>query len=99
MSFGGGDKQASQTPQVSGIQIQSSIYGKAVPLVYGSMRLAPNLIWYGDSIQTGGAGTGGKGGGKLDGGGGKRGGATAQRKYRRAEVLALIDGASSRVGT
>src|SRR5260221_3636310 len=91
MSFGGGDKQASQTPQVSGIQIQSSIYGKVVPLVYGSMRLAPNLIWYGDFIQTGGGGTGGKGGGKGGGGGGKGRGGSAQPQYQAAEALALCE--------
>src|SRR5260221_13523746 len=92
MSFGGGDKQASQTPQVSGIQIQSSVYGKVVPVVYGSMRLAPNLIWYGDFIQTGGGGTGGKGGGKGGGGGGKGGGGRAQPQYQGAGGLALWEG-------
>lgn len=98
MSFGGGDKQASQTPQVSGIQIQSSVYGKVVPLVYGTMRLAPNLIWYGDFVQVGGGGTGGKGGGKGGGGGGKGGGASAQPRYQAAVALALCEGPVTGIG-
>src|SRR5690348_18474830 len=97
MSFGGGDKQASQTPQLSGIQIQSSVYGKVIPLVYGRTRLAPNLVWYGDFVQTGGGGTGGKGGGK-GGGGGKSGGGTARPQYQAAVALALCEGPITGVG-
>jgi hypothetical protein len=98
MSFGGGDKQASQTPQISGIQIQSSVYGKVIPLVYGTARLAPNLIWYGDFVQTGGGGTGGKGGGKGGGGGKSGGSSSGQPQYQAAVALALCEGPITGVG-
>src|SRR5258708_1770573 len=98
MRLGGGDKEASQTPQVSGIQIQSSIYGKVVLLVYGGMRLAPNLIWYGDFVRPGGGGAGGRGGGKGGGGGGKGGGGSAQPQYQAAVALALCEGPVTGVG-
>ena len=46
--FGGGNT-ISQTEQVmAGMQIQQSTYGVAVPIVYGTRRLSPNLIYYTD---------------------------------------------------
>jgi hypothetical protein len=87
--------QAKQAPAVSGLQIQTSAYGKVIPLVYGTTRLAPNLIWYGDfqaiahqssppSSGKGGVtgGSGGKGGG---------GGATTYT-YNAAVMLGLCEG-------
>jgi hypothetical protein len=101
MSFltGGGKRvQSAQTPAVSGLQLQSSAFGKAIPIVYGAMRIAPNLIWYGDfqqiaggaSSSQGGKGGGGGGGGK--GGGGKGGGGEQQPNFQTAVALALCEG-------
>ncbi|HXJ27509.1 MAG TPA: hypothetical protein VNH17_17480, partial [Streptosporangiaceae bacterium] len=64
--FGGGKQpQAAAVPTISGLQLQTSAYGKAIPVVYGMTRLAPNLFDYQDfaqkSVTTGGGG-GGKGG-------------------------------------
>src|ERR1700761_2026584 len=78
MSFltGSSKSQASQATAVSGLQLQSSAYGKVVPIVYGTTRIAPNLIWFGDFIaipQNSSGGGGGKGG-VTGGGGGKSGG-------------------------
>src|SRR5690348_1499688 len=87
--------QAKQHAAVSGLQIQTSAYGKVIPIVYGTTRLAPNLIWYGDfqaiahqssppSSGKGGVtgGSGGKGGG---------GGATTYT-YTAAVMLGLCEG-------
>src|SRR5579863_2484415 len=61
MGFLIGGSQASQQNQISGLQIQSSVLGRAVPIVYGSTRIAPNLIDYDDFKPTGGGSKGGKG--------------------------------------
>lgn len=42
--------QAAQTPAIGGLNIQTSAYGKAVQKVYGTTRIAPNLIWYANFI-------------------------------------------------
>lgn len=97
MSFilGGGKSQASQQSVVSGLQLQSSSYGKIVPLVYGTTLIAPNLIWYGDftpiahQSSPGGGGKGGSGGG---GGGGKSGGGSTSYTYQTAVAMGLCEG-------
>ncbi len=58
-------------PRVNDLNVQSSAYGAVIPIVYGLNRLAGNLIWSTDLIETqhvttstsGGGGGGGKGGG------------------------------------
>lgn len=52
-----------EAPRVSDIQIQTSSYGRPVPVVYGANRVAANLIWYDDFTATEHSeSTGGKGG-------------------------------------
>ncbi len=86
--------QASNQAAVSGLQLQSSTFGKAIPIVYGTARIAPNLIWYGDFQSTshnssaGGGGKGGVGGG----GGGKGGGGSVTYTYSTAVALGLCEG-------
>ena len=67
--FSGGQKTNSvQTPAVTGLQVQTSAYGKCVPFGFGKNRVAPELIWYGafkSHAQT--TGGGGKGGGSAPG--------------------------------
>src|SRR6185437_7977304 len=95
--FGGASKvQAQQQPSVAGLQIQSSVYGKVIPLVYGTARIAPNLIWYGDfqaiahqSNPSGGGGEGGKGGS----------GGSVSYTYQASVALGLSEGPSTGVGT
>ena len=50
--FGSGKTQGTTQPAMSGVQIQTSVYGKCVPVVYGTNRIAPNIIWYGDFSAT-----------------------------------------------
>ena len=96
--FGGSSSkpQAQQQPALSGLKIQTSAYGKAIPLVYGTTRIAPNLMWYGDFVATphnsGGGGGGGKGG-VVGGGGGKGGGGgTTTYTYSASIALGLCEG-------
>lgn len=89
-------KQASQSPAIAGLQLQTSVYGKCIPVVYGKTKIAPNLIWYGDfrsvskkNNPSGGGGKGGTGGG----GGGKGGGdAGVTYTYYTSVIMALCEG-------
>src|SRR5260370_39795902 len=98
MSFSGGKSgapQARQHPAISGLQIQTSAIGKAIPLIYGATRIAGNLIWYGDFKAIAHASSppgGGKGG--VAGGGGK-GGSGGRTTYTPPTRLAsrLLGGA------
>lgn len=48
-TFSGGDKNIKlpdqEGPRLSDLRIQTSTYGKVIPEIYGSMRLAGNVIW------------------------------------------------------
>lgn len=61
--FGSSSSSSTPTP-LAGVTIQSSANGLPIPLVYGTTRVAPNLIWYGDfkAIPQS-SSAGGKGGG------------------------------------
>lgn len=64
---GGGNTTITNTAErINGIQIQSSAYGRCIPIIYGTQRLASNLFWYDDFVATPHTTTttsGGKGGG------------------------------------
>jgi hypothetical protein len=61
----GGKQQAKQTPAVTGLQIQTSAYGKVLPVVYGQTRIAPFMIWYANFQQRAHTQKVGKGGGSC----------------------------------
>lgn len=92
--------QATQSPAISGLSIQTSAEGQALSLVYGTTRISPNLIWYGDfvaipkSSNPSGTGKGGVGGG----GGGKGGGGTVSYIYQTAVAMALCEGPITGIG-
>lgn len=52
--IGGGSSsaQGSVPAAATSMQVQSSVYGAALPVVYGTTRIAGNLIWYGDFTAT-----------------------------------------------
>lgn len=53
-------------PRLGGIQVQTSLYGLALPMVWGRVRIGGNLLWYGDftaTPHTEVSNSGGKGGG------------------------------------
>lgn len=102
MSFLGGQKtHANQTPAVSGLQLQTSAYGKVVPIVFGTNKVAPNLLWYGDftAIAQQSAGAGGGKGGVGGGGGGKGGGGSVTYMYSVSVIFGLCEGPVADVGT
>ena len=79
----GGAKKTSTKPVYTGLQLQTSANGLAVPIVYGQVKLAPNVIWYGDFAaikhqQS----QGGKGGNAS----------SASYTYQAAVILALCEG-------
>ena len=82
---GGGGQQESKMEWATALDIQTSVYGMAIPIIYGKCRIAPNMIWYGDFI---GYGVESSGGGK----GGSEGGATNEQNYRCALMLGLCEG-------
>src|SRR5260370_20388521 len=97
----GGAPQARQHPAISGLQIQTSAIGKAIPLIYGATRIAGNLIWYGDFKATAHASSppgGGKGG--VAGGGGKGGsGGSTTYTYQTGVAIGLCEGPIAGVNT
>src|SRR5579883_1368547 len=104
MGFNGGKSgapQAKQHPAVSGLQIQTSALGKAIPIVYGATRIAGNLVWYGDFKATAHQSAppgGGKGG--VVGGGGKGGsGGSATYTYQTGVAIGLAEGPIAGVNT
>src|SRR5512143_1754449 len=57
---------ATQPTAIQGINVQTSVLGKGVPIVYGTVRVPGNLILYGNvrtvTVNTTSGGGGGKGG-------------------------------------
>ena len=87
--------QASQQTTYSGLQLNTSVLGSCLPIIYGVARAGVNLIWYGDFQQIG---SGGKGSGKGGITGGGKGGGSNSPTYQVAAALALCEGPISGVG-
>lgn len=86
--FGKNKNSTTYAPMVNSMRIQTSCYGRPIPLAYGKNRIAGNLIWYGDftaiphsSTQS----SGGKGGG-----GGSQ--TSVSYTYTAAVAIALCEG-------
>lgn len=93
----------SPQPSISTLRIQTSVQGKPIPIVYGSNRIAGNIIWYGDftpiPIVTFTAAPSGGGGGKGGGGSGGGGGTTdITYQYTVSIALGLCEGNIASVG-
>lgn len=96
----GGKSKKTASTVASGLSLQSSSYGRPVPIIYGTTRAAANLIWYGDFspiAQSSSAGAGGKGG-VGGGGGGKGGGGATSYVYQASFQFALCEGPIQGVG-
>lgn len=66
--FGGGGKTKVRGSRLHDLVVQSSTYGKMIPIVYGNARIGGNIIWSQPITETvvtttSSAGSGGKGGG------------------------------------
>lgn len=62
--FGAPPVGQSSVKKVSTLSVQTSAYGVPIPRLWGTARIAPNLLWYGDFAATAEkSSAGGKGGG------------------------------------
>jgi hypothetical protein len=66
MGFLSSEQAGNSSPTYSGIPIQTSVSTLPIPVVWGTVRIAPNLIWYGDFTQP--SSSSGKGSSKGKGG-------------------------------
>lgn len=91
--------QAAQPTAASGVQIQTSVYAKIIPVVAGAQKIAPNII-YENNFQSipheTASGGGGGGGGK--GGGGQSNSTSVSYTYTDGLELLLCHGPISGVG-
>lgn len=58
-----GERQTVEGPRLGDLQVQASTYGLGIPRVFGSMRLAGNMIWARPLIERRRRQSVGKGGG------------------------------------
>ncbi|MEA1651845.1 phage tail protein [Nitrospirillum sp. BR 11164] len=88
--FGGGKTNADTKPSYTGLQVQTSAAGLPIPLLWGTQRVAPNLIWYDDFTSKAVA---------SDTGGGKGGGAQSTTQvYSCAVAMGLCEGEIAGIG-
>src|SRR6516165_10212111 len=89
-----GVSNAKQQKAIGSLQFQTSQRGGAIPLLYGTTRVSPNLIEYDDFKATPSSRQAGIGKG---GGGGKGGG--QQYKYSASVIMGVCQGPISGIGT
>jgi hypothetical protein len=84
----------SEGPRLGDLKAQASTYGKPIPSVYGSMRLAGNCIWATDKIETRHeeSTTTDTGGGKGGGGGGSVTQTSVWYTYSQSFAIAICEG-------
>jgi hypothetical protein len=88
----GGGSNAKQQTAIGSLQFQTSQRGGVVPLVYGTTRVAPNLVSYTDFTATPASSSGkGKGGGAGKGGG--------QYSYSASVIMGMCQGPIAGIGT
>lgn len=89
----GSSSSTNPTPPASSLRLQSSIYGKVIPIGWGRTRIAGNLIWYGDFASTSVSSSAGGKGSSSSGVGGKGGTANSGTyNYYVSMALALCEG-------
>jgi hypothetical protein len=88
--FGSKPSQATTPVRLNGIGINQSVYGNAVPLLYGTSRLTITLIDYVDFTSTAQTQSGGKGGGS---------GTTTGFTYTASFIAALCEGPIASIST
>ena len=91
----GGSKPAS-TPDYTGLQIQTAVSALPIPIVWGTSKLAPNVIWYANfkAIPAGSSSGGGKG---LFNSGSSSSN-TGQYDYKADVILAICEGPITGIG-
>lgn len=89
----GGRPTAQQDNRLTGLQVQKTGNGVTIPVVLGTSKVSPVLIWSGNFIAT--PHQSGGGGGK---GGGGNAGATTTYTYTSGVILALCHGQIQSIG-
>lgn len=97
MSGGSSSNTNTVEPVSSGIKFQTSIYGSALPIVYGRTRVSGNLIWYGDFTPIAHTQTTSSSSGK--GGGSSSTSTTISWTYNASFALAICEGVVASLGT
>ena len=94
--FRSGGSQPASTPDYTGLQIQTAVSALPIPIVWGTSKLAPNVIWYANfkAIPAGSSGGGGKG---LFGSGASSSN-TGQYDYKADVILAICEGPIQGIG-
>jgi hypothetical protein len=90
--FGAPSTGIGKTAPDAKLRVQTSVFGKPRPIVYGQVRIAGNLVQYGDFVatqQSSGSG-GGKGGGGSSGGKGAAG--SGSYTYKAAIMIGICEG-------
>lgn len=88
--FGGTTLPERHGPRLEELMVQVSTYGRAIPRVYGTVRLAGNVIWSRPIKETSTTTTATTGGGK--GGGGKVSQSTTTYSYSVSMAIAVAEG-------
>ncbi len=100
--FSGDDQAAVRGPRLKDLEVQVSTYGKMLPILYGTARIAGNVIWSRpiretattSQVSTG----GGKGGGGFSGGGSRVQTRTeTSYSYSATMAISLCEGAVDEV--
>ena len=89
--FGGGGSGGSAPTALSSLRVSTSVLGRCVPWVFGTPRVAPNLIQYDDFSAIAHR--------QKQGGKGAGGGATTTTYTYTAAVIMALGGYVDRVGT
>ena len=93
--FGSGKGRNVQGPRLADLSVQTSTYGRMIPLVYGTARMAGNIIWsrpIKETQNTTKSSSGGKGGG-----GGRSTQTTTTFSYSVSIAIAICEGAIDEV--
>src|SRR5262249_12794198 len=96
--FGGGKKNATTITKYTQLDVQTSAQGLPIPIVWGKVAVAGNLIDAGNFQAIPQRQRGGKKGGGGKGGGGKKGGGITGYTYKVDVVLALCEGEIAGIG-
>lgn len=94
---GGSGKAKIRGSRLSDLAVQSSAYGKMIPIVYGTVRIGGNIIWsqpIREIASTSSSSTGGAGG---KGGGGRVSQSTTTYSYSVTLAIAICEGEVSEI--
>lgn len=83
--------------RLSDLAVQSSAYGKMIPIVYGTIRIGGNIIWSQNIKETITTTTSSAGGGGGKGGGGKISQTSSSYSYSATLAVAICEGEVSDV--